>query len=178
MFVQSFVVLPHHGLFSRPLTNARVHSMDWQHGDWVLLGGDAGRGVKVLGVLQPPCVVFLCDPWPVFFLKKKNCAWSLPSPVWAPLVVCYNRCRLAWQKEHCCTGTPVVCTVSTVEAFPPPLTLTPPASLCRNAFASFPSMSALLVRYLSVSSGADLPSQGRALAHHFDTVGSPVMMGE
>lgn len=32
-------------------------------------------------------------------------------------------------------------------------------------------------RYLSVSSGADLPSQGRALAHHFDTVGSPVMMG-
>ena len=115
MLVQSFVVLPHHGLFSRPLTNARVHSMDWQHGDWVLLGGDAGRGVKVLGVLQPPACCS-CVTHGQFF---KICAWSLPSPVWAPLVVCYNRCRLAWQKEHCCTGTAVVCTVSTVEAFPP-----------------------------------------------------------
>ena len=29
----------------------------------------------------------------------------------------------------------------------------------------------------TVQSGYDLPSKGRELAHHFDTVGTPVMMG-
>ncbi len=32
-------------------------------------------------------------------------------------------------------------------------------------------------KFLFVASGADLPSQARALAHHFDTVGTPIMMG-
>ena len=32
-------------------------------------------------------------------------------------------------------------------------------------------------KFLFVASGADLPSQARVLAHHFDTVGTPVMMG-
>jgi hypothetical protein len=79
--------------------------MDWQHGDWVLLGGDAGCGVKVLGALQPPCVLFLSDPWPVFFHLRVVFAFSrvgaagcllqtVPSRVAKGALLQWHRCRL------------------------------------------------------------------------------------
>ena len=33
-------------------------------------------------------------------------------------------------------------------------------------------------KFLSVSSGEDMPSKGRELAHHFKTQGTPIMIGK